>query len=109
MKNNTNTTTGYQRKVGLFGSVRKLGVTTIAGANAVVIDTVGITTDITGATRITTSVAKSAVAIWGENLLEDLESDREIDRMHREIERTQQSAELDKLKAQLAEAKANNA
>ena len=107
MENNTNTT-GYQRKVGLFGSIRKLGVTTIAGANDVVIDTIGVATDLTGSCRIGSSVVKASASIWGENLLEDLEADREIDRMHRQIERLQQKAELDRLKAQLAQG-TNNA
>ena len=98
-------TTGYTRKVGFFGSIKKLGTTTVNGANDVVIDTIGITTDLTGGTRIVTSVAREAVGIWGEDLLEDLQADREIARIHRQIDNIQQQAELEALQAELAKHK----
>jgi hypothetical protein len=97
----------YQRKVGFFGSVKQLGVTTISGANDVTIDIVGITTDLTGGTRMVTSVARQAIGIWGEDLLEDLQSDREVNRIHRQIDRIQQEASLDALRAQLSKAQAS--
>jgi len=99
---NQQTTSGYTRKVGFFGSIKKLGTTTVNGANDVVIDTIGITTDITGGTRMVTTVARQAIGIWGEDLLEDLESDRAISRMHRKIDQIQQQAELSALEAVLA-------
>lgn len=98
-------TIGYTRKVGFFGSIKQLGVTTISGANDVTIDMVGITTDLTGGTRMVTSVARQAIGIWGEDLLEDLESDRQINRLHREIDRIQQNSELEALQAELAKRK----
>lgn len=105
MENSTQATSGYTRKVGFFGSIKTLGVTTISGANNVTIDLVGIATDLTGGTRMVTQVARQAIGIWGEDLLEDLESDRQISRMHRQIDQLQQKAELDALTAVLAKAK----
>jgi len=95
----------YERKIGFFGSVKALGTNTVKGVDLVVNDTIGITVDLTGATRIVSSVAKSAINIWGEDLLEDLESDRAINRIHREIGQIQQQAEIDSLRVELAKAK----
>ncbi len=95
----------YERQRGFFGSVKDLGTQTVKGTGLVVNDAIGITTDMTGATRVISSVAKSAVTIWGDNLLEDLQSDQAIDRVHREIAQIQQTAELDSLKTELAKAK----
>ena len=107
MSTNTDTTNQYTRKVGFFGSIKVLGVTTISGANEITKDTVNIATDLTGGTRMVTSVARQAVSIWGEDLLEDLQADQAINRIHREIDKLQQTSELDALKAILAKAKAN--
>jgi len=106
MSKQTQTTNPYARKVGFFGSVKQLGVTTISGLNDITIDTVTTATGITGATATISTVAKEAVSIWGDNLLEDLQADQAIDRVHREIAQLQQSSELDALKEVLATAKA---
>lgn len=95
----------YERPRGFFGSVKDLGTNTVKGTNLVVNDAIGITTDLTGATRVVSTVAKQAIGIWGENLLEDLQSDQAIDRVHREISQIQQQSELDTLKTELAKAK----
>ena len=91
----------YTRKVGFFGSVKTLGVTTISGLNQITQDTVKTATGISGSTAVASSVMNEAVSIWGESLLEDLRADQAIDRVHREIERLQQSSQLDALKAEL--------
>ena len=96
----------YERQRGFFGSVKDLGTTTVKGTGLVVNDTIKVTTDFTGATAVISGVVKSAVNIWGENLLEDLEADRAIDRVHREIAQLQQTSELDALRAELAKAQA---
>jgi len=110
MQNNTNETNPtpnpYQRQRGFFGSLKDLGTTSIKSTNVVLDDAFGVTTDITGATRTVSSVAKSAVGIWGTNLLADLASDSEIDSVHREIQMLHQKSELDGLKAELAKMKA---
>ncbi len=97
----------YQRERGFFGSTKDLGTSVVKGTSLVVNDAVGIATDLTGSTRTITGVARSAVGIWGNNLLADLESDAQIDGIHREIQQLHQSNELDALKAELAKAKAN--
>jgi len=95
----------YERKVGFFGSIKALGTNTVKGADLVVNDAIGITTDITGGTRVVSTVARQAMSIWGDNLLADLEADKAIDGIHREIASIQQTSELDALKAELAKAK----
>lgn len=102
MENQTNT---YQRKVGFFGSVKKLGVTTISGANDIVTDSVTFTTNVTGSAVTVSAVAREAIDIWGADLIEDLQSDSQLNRLHREIERIQQQSEVDALKGQLEKAK----
>jgi len=99
----------YQRKVGLFGSIKKLGVTTVAGANNIVVDAIGVATDVTGSARVGTSLLRTASTLWGNDLIADLENDARVNALHREIELEQQKAELDNLKAVLARAKATNA
>ena len=106
MNENTNTTNPYARQRGFFGSVKDLGTTTVKGTGLIVNDAVTIATDITGSTATVTGVARSAVGIWGNNLLADLESDAQIDSIHREIQQLHQGSELDALKAELAKAQA---
>ena len=106
MNSNTNTTNPYARQRGFFGSVKDLGTTTVKGTGLVVNDVVTVATDLTGSTATVTGVARQAVGIWGENLLEDLQSDQAIDRIHREIANIQQNSELDALKAELAKVQA---
>ena len=103
---NENTNNPYQRKVGFFGSVKQLGVTTVSNANKIVIDLGTTTTGITGSTAVASTVLNEAVSIWGESLLEDLRADQQIDRVHREIEQIQQQSQLDALKAELSALKA---
>ena len=103
------TQTTYTRKVGFFGSIKKLGTTAVSGVNDVTIDVIGVTTNITGSARQISGIARQAVDIWGEDLLEDLNNDREIARAHREIDKIQQQAELTALKAELAKHQAQQA
>ena len=105
MNNQTNTTNPYQRQRGFFGSVKDLGTTTVKGTGLVVNDTITIATDITGSTATVTGIARQAVGIWGENILEDLQADQAIDRIHREIAQLQQNSELEALKLELEKAK----
>ncbi len=110
MNNNTTETTNpYARQRGFFGSVKDLGTTSIKGTGLVVNDAITITTDITGSTATITGVARSAISIWGNNLLADLESDAQIDGIHREIQQLHQANELTALKAELSKAKNNKA
>lgn len=102
----TETQTPYQRKVGFFGSVKQLGVTTVSGINTTVTDSVTIVTGVTGALAVTSTLVKSAVTIWGDDMLEDLQADSQLNRLHRKIDRIQQEAELDALELQLKLAKA---
>ena len=106
MNANTNTTNPYTRKVGFFGSVKTLGVTTVAGLNQITQDTVTTAVGVTGSTAVASTVLNEAVSIWGESLLEDLRADQSIDRVHREIERLQQESQLDALKTELEAMKA---
>lgn len=106
MQNQNTNPNQFQRKVGFFGSMKQLGVTTLSGANAVVTDLTTTTVGITGSTAIASTVMREAVGIWGESLLEDLRADQGIDRLHREIERLQQQSQLDALQAELENLKA---
>ena len=108
MNSNNQTTNPYTRKTGFFGSVKKLGVTIVSGANDITTDTVGTATNITGATRQVTSIAREAVDIWGETILEDMRADQAEDRIIREMERHHRTAELDNLKTELAKVKSTN-
>ena len=109
MNNNTNPTSGYTRKVGFFGSVKTLGVTTVAGLNTITIDTVNTATGLTGSTAVVSGIIKEATSIWGETLIEDLRADQSEDRILRELDMLQRSSELDALKHQLATEKAKRA
>ena len=104
--NNNNPTQPFARKVGFFGSVKQLGVTTVSGLNTITIDTVTTATGLTGATAIASTLIREATSIWGNNMLADLHADAEIDAIHREIGNLQQASELDALKAELAKVKA---
>ena len=106
MNTNTNNTSTYTRKVGFFGSVKQLGVTTISGANTVTIDIVNTATGITGSTAVVSGIIREATSIWGETLLEDLRADQSEDRIMRELDMLQRTAELDTLKVQLKAEKA---
>ncbi len=103
--NEAQQTNPYARQRGFFGSVKDLGTTTVKGTGLVVSDVVTVATDITGSTATITGVGRQAVSIWGENLLEDLQADQAIDRVHREIASLQQNSELTALKEELAKAK----
>ena len=95
----------YQRKVGFFGSVKQLGVTTVSGANQVTQSLVNSTVNTTAVVETTTAIVNQAVTLWGNDLLEDLQADARINAVHREIESVQQNHELDALKAKLVQAK----
>lgn len=97
----------YQRKTGFFGSVKKLGVTTVEGTNAVVTNTVNATVATTNVMVTATAVLDKATSIWGNDLLVDLENDAKINSIHRELDLLQQEHELTALKAQLEQAQAN--
>ena len=98
-------TNPYARKVGFFGSVKTLGVTTVSGLNQITQDTVTTAVGITGSTAVASTALNEAVNIWGESLIEDLRADQAEDRIHREISRLQQASQLDALKAELAKLK----
>lgn len=106
MNNNQSTETPYARKVGFFGSVKKLGVTTVAGANDVVQNGTTMLVQTTDIGVTITSIASKATTLWGQDLIADLEADAVMNGLHREIETIQQTSELDTLKARIAEMKA---
>lgn len=95
----------YQRKVGFFGSVKQLGVTTVGGANQVTQSLVNSTVNTTAVLETTTGIVNEAVTLWGNDLIQDLQADAEINAIHREIEAVQQNHELTSLRTKLAEAK----
>jgi len=105
---NNQTQTGYQRKVGFFGSVKNLATSTVTGTGLVLNDTVSTATAISGSIADIATVGRQASNIFTANLLEDLEADREIDRIHRQLDSLQQHAELEALKLQLEKARAKN-
>ena len=103
---NNQTQTGYTRKVGFFGPVKNLATSTVTGTGLVLNDTVSTATAISGSISDIAQVGRQASNIFTQNLLEDLEADREIDRIHRELDSLQQHSELEALKLQLAKAQA---
>lgn len=105
MNTNNNNTTGYTRKIGFFGSVKQLGVTTVSGLNTATIDLVNTATGITGSTAVVSGLIREATTIWGETLLSDLRADQAEDLIHRELGMLQRTAELDMLKAELTKAR----
>jgi hypothetical protein len=96
----------YVRKVGIFGHAKNLGVTVISGTTSVVADLATLASNTTGSAVLVSAVAHKAVDIWGKDLIEDLENDSVVNRMHRELDQLQQSHHLEALRAQLAKAKA---
>lgn len=106
MNNEQTSETGYQRKTGFFGSVKRLGVTTVAGANDVVQNGTTMLVQTTDIGVTITSIASKATTLWGQDLIADLEADATLNSLHREIEAIQQTSELDTLKARIAQMKA---
>ena len=99
----------YQRKVGFFGSVKQLGVTTVSGANEVTQSVVNSTVNTTAVLETTTAIVNKAVTLWGNDLIKDLEYDAEINSLHREIEKIQQQSELDTLRDRIAKMRTTQA
>lgn len=107
MENTTQTTEfAYTRKVGLFGHAKQLGTTILSGTTNVVADVATLASNTTGSAVLVSAVAHKAIDIWGKDLIEDLENDSVVNRMHRELDQLQQSHHLEALRSQLAKAKA---
>ena len=106
MENTTQTEYTYTRKVGLFGQAKQLGTTILSGSTNVVADVATLASNTTGSAVLISAVAHKAIDIWGKDLIEDLENDSVVNRMHRELDQLQQSHHLEALRAQLAKAKA---
>ena len=96
----------YTRKVGIFGQAKQLGVTIISGTTNVVADIATFASNTTSSGVLVSAVANKAIDIWGKDLIEDLENDSIVNRMHRELDQLQQSSHLEALRSQLAKAKA---
>ena len=96
----------YTRKVGIFGHAKNLGTTILSGSTNVVADIATLASNTTGSAVLVSAVAHKAIDIWGKDLIEDLENDSIVNRMHRELDQLQQSHHLEALRSQLAKAKA---
>lgn len=105
MENTTQTEFTYTRKVGLFGHAKQLGTTILSGSTNVVADIATLASNTTGSAVLVSAVAHKAIDIWGKDLIEDLENDSVVNRIHRELDQLQQSHHLEALRSQLAKAK----
>jgi len=96
----------YERKLGLFGEARDLGITIIRGGKDVTVNTIGIATDLTSGARTVTQTANVAVDIFANDIIEDLRNNAKVNGAYRAIELHHANAELDQLTAELAKLKA---